>query len=70
MYKFKVTVTKNGRGFIGDVTVENNTLTVVSADLGRRISPVSCNNNKFLAEILLEELIDENEKNARRNFFF
>jgi len=61
MYKFKVTVTKNGGEFIGDVTVENNTLTVVSADLGSRVSPVSCH-NKFLAEILLEELIDENEK--------
>ncbi|MCI5212195.1 MAG: hypothetical protein D3910_26210 [Candidatus Electrothrix sp. ATG2] len=61
MRRFKVTVTKNGGEFTGDVTVKNNTLTVVSANLGSRVSPVSCH-NKFLAEILLEQLIDENKK--------
>lgn len=61
MYQFKVTVTENERKFTGDVTIEKNILTVVSADLGSRVSPVSCH-NKFLAEILLEELIAEKKK--------
>ena len=58
---FEVKVIKNEKEFTGEATVIGKTLTVSSVNLGSRTASTS-SNNQFLAKLLLEELIDENQK--------
>ncbi len=62
MNKIKVTIVRNGKHYQGLYVVKGGTLTLTSPNIGGMKSAKESSNNDVLAELLLNELIDDHER--------